>query len=153
MARRAESPVERAKRAVRANERSEWADVVTLSEASERTLLVTKSASLLYEIRTTRFFRMPKGEVNKVCWSLKTFYSAFVSLLVGVENFRSNGYREVCFSDPPFGPKIQTNSGHLPSYLGKTLLGANWGNDLWENHTSHSLVRPQVLKINVWTVH
>ena len=62
------------------------------SEASERTLLVTKSASLLYEIRTTRFFRMPKGEVNKVCWSLKTFYSAFVSLLVGVENVRSNGY-------------------------------------------------------------
>ena len=66
---------------------------------------------LLYEIRTTRFFRMPKGEVNKV----KTFYSAFVSLSVGLENFKSNGYREVCFSDPLFCPKIQTNSGHLPT--------------------------------------
>ena len=40
-ARRAESPVERAKRAVR-SERT--------SEASERTLLVTKTASLLYTI-------------------------------------------------------------------------------------------------------
>ena len=43
MARRAESPVERAKQAVRANERSEWTLIVTL----------TKSASLLYEIRTS----------------------------------------------------------------------------------------------------
>ena len=73
---------------------------------------------------------MLKGDVNKIRWSPKTFYSAFLSLLTSVENFKSNECREVCFPDPPFGPKIQTNSGHLPSYLGKTLLGANRGNDL-----------------------
>ena len=73
---------------------------------------------------------MLKGDVNKIRWSPKTFYSAFLLLLTSVENFKSNGYREVCFSDPPFGPKIQTNSGNLATYLAKTLLGANRGNDL-----------------------
>ena len=28
---------------------------------------VVGTVAVLYEIRTTRFFRMPKGEVNKVC--------------------------------------------------------------------------------------
>ena len=73
---------------------------------------------------------MLKRDVNKVRWSPTFFYNAFLSLLTSVESFKSNRCREVCFPDPPFGPKIQTNSGNLASYLAKTLLGANRGNDL-----------------------
>ena len=63
---------------------------------------------------------MLKGDVNKVRWSplfTVSEYSAFLSLLTSVENFKSNGCQEVCFPDPPFGPKIQTNSGNLATYL------------------------------------
>lgn len=35
---------------------------------------------------------MPKGNINKVCWSPKTFFSAFVSLLISVENFKTNSF-------------------------------------------------------------
>ena len=69
-----------------------------------------------------------------------------MATLTSIQNLRSIGYREVRFPDPPH---FSQNDVSIPIvYLSMLIdaLDANRGNVYRENHTSHRLLRPQVLK-------
>ena len=70
-----------------------------------------------------------------------------MATLTGIQNLRSIGCREVRFPDPHFSQNdVSIPIVYILRRHGIDALDANRGNVYRENHTSHRLLRPQVLK-------